>query len=95
MVLSFSPYTLRSDVLRKIFQSVRIFFLGLTERILFLIVVALYFLSRAELQDRKKLSYYSLNKFAPGVQRPFFFHNFSQSALGFTRKVIGRFERRV
>ena len=29
------------------------------------------------------------------MQRTFFFHNFSQTALGFTRKVIGRFERRV
>ena len=29
------------------------------------------------------------------LQRTFLFHNFSQSALGFTRKVIGRFEHRI
>ena len=50
----------------------------------------MYFPSRAELQDRKKLSYYSLYKFASCVQQTLFFHNFSQTALGFTRKVIGR-----
>ena len=55
----------------------------------------MYFPSRAELQDWKKLSYYSPYKFASCVQRTFFFHNFSQTALAFTRKVIGRFERRV
>ena len=29
------------------------------------------------------------------LQRTFLFNNFSQSALGFTRKVIGRFEHRI
>ena len=29
------------------------------------------------------------------LQRTLFFNNFSQSALGFTRKVIGRFEHRI
>ena len=53
----------------------------LVERISFHEVVAAYFASRAELQDLHTLT--------------FFFLNFFQSALGFTRKVIGRFEHRM
>ena len=94
MVLSIYPAY--SDVLSKIFLSVRIFILWLIERIFFRKVVAVYFPSRAKLKIWKHFHIVHCINW-PGVcnGRTFFIHNFSQSALGFTRKVIGHFERRV